>query len=270
MRDSAQRAPRAQDARFRRADRGTGSSRQLAPRRSSRGLQRHGSRIPLRGDPARWSPSAGAPRHGDASIEALPDHHRAGRRCAFDAPPDGLAESRRRGRTDGRLARYAKPWASMFSASRMRDQASRWGSCSAAGESLLFLAADPRAALRARLCRRPRSGASQAHEPRPALLAAGADSTARMRASAPRSGSSAHGRTCTAPLAVTGYLLLSGRSASRLRFSSWRSSASPPPNRLLPRTPFFSRRPAVGLRQRGSRRLLRVIAPNHDGAASSS
>ena len=56
----------------------------------------------------------------------------------------------------------------------VRDQASRWGSCSTAGVPVLFVAAHPGAELRAQLSRRARGGPSHRDESFRQILAPGA------------------------------------------------------------------------------------------------
>ncbi|MGY4484343.1 putative metal-dependent hydrolase [Bradyrhizobium sp. LM3.2] len=53
----------------------------------------------------------------------------------------------------------------------IRDQSSRWGSCTSAALAVVLLAPDPGAALRARLSRRPRGRPSRRDEPLGAILA---------------------------------------------------------------------------------------------------
>ncbi len=67
----------------------------------------------------------------------------------------------------------------------IRDPSSRWGSCSTTGVLVLFLAADLRAAFRARLSRGARGRASGRDEPLAAVLARG---RAHLPARRPRQG----------------------------------------------------------------------------------
>ena len=77
---------------------------------------------------------------------------------------------------------YAAGMGVSFHRLSVRDQKSRWGSCSSDGTLVLFLAAGAGPALRSRLCRGARGGASQAHEPWPQLLALGSNSLSSCRA----------------------------------------------------------------------------------------
>ena len=64
----------------------------------------------------------------------------------------------------------------------VRDQTSRWGSCTSAGRALLFVAADPRAAACARLSGGARGGASGRDEPLARVLARGRAHLSRVGA----------------------------------------------------------------------------------------
>ena len=79
----------------------------------------------------------------------------------------------------------------------VRDQSSRWGSCSTTGVLSYLLAADPGAAVRARLSRRARGRASRRDEPLAAVLAAGRAASVPSR---PRQGLARRPRHRPAPL----------------------------------------------------------------------
>ena len=135
----------------------------------------HGDAVPLRGVDHRIEHRHGHARHGvdrrrrAASVcSALP----ARRRMSRAVSP---IFSSARPRPIWKRPAAAPPTRSALRVKRVsiRDQSSRWGSCSTTGVLVLFLAADLRAALRARLSRGARGRPSGRDEPFAALLADG-------------------------------------------------------------------------------------------------